>query len=106
MRFVTVNLSCVQREMERECAAATRLALDPHEAGVAAHDVVDDGEAEAGALRTGSGVGLDAVELAEDLALQPGRHADAAVGDANHSVGAFAVDSDSDLAVLRRILHR
>ena len=68
--------------MQRERAAAAGLAVDAHEAAVAAHHVVDDREAEAGALRAGSRVGLNPIELAEDLALQPRRNADAAVGHA------------------------
>ena len=65
--------------MERERAAAARLAVDAHEAAVTAHHVIDDGEPEAGALRTRPGVGLDAVELPEDLALQARRDADAVI---------------------------
>src|SRR6185369_7846352 len=106
MRFVTVNLSCVEREMERERAAAPGLAVDPHEAAMSAHDVVDDGEPEAGALRSRSGVGLHTIELAEDLALQPQRHADAAVGNPYDAVASVAIDVDGDFAMLGRILHR
>src|SRR5579864_2643200 len=71
IRFVTVGLSCVQREMKREGAAAPRLALHAHEPAVAAHHVVDDREPEPGALRARAGVGLHAEELPEDLPLQP-----------------------------------
>src|SRR5258706_9296949 len=98
MRFVTVNLSCVQREMERERAAGARLAGHAHEAGMAAHHVIDDSETETGALRPGPGVGLDPVKLAEDLALQARRHADAAIGDADDAVAVLTVDGDHDLA--------
>src|SRR4030081_1713900 len=100
MRFVTVNLSSVQREMERERAAATRLAVDAPEAGMAAHDVIDDREPEAGALRPRPRVGLDAVELAEDLALQPRRDANAAIGDPHHAVAVLTIDVAGHLAVL------
>ena len=80
--------------MERERAAAAGLAVDAHEAAVAAHHVIDDREPEAGALRARPGVGLDAIELAEDLALQPRRDADAAIGDADDAVAVLAIDLD------------
>ena len=67
--------------MERERTAAAGLAFDANEAAMTAHDVIDDGEPEPGALRTGTGVGLDAVELAEDLALQPRGNPNAPVRD-------------------------
>src|SRR5438046_7978608 len=66
MRFVTVGLSCMQREVERERAAAPGLAVDAHEAVVAAHHVIDDREPEARALRARAGVGLNPEELRAD----------------------------------------
>ena len=60
----------MQREMERERTAASRLAVDAHEAAMAAHHVVDDGEAEPGALRARSGIGLNPEEFSEYLALE------------------------------------
>src|SRR5439155_23472717 len=103
IRFVTVEFSCKQREQQREGAAASRLALDAHAAAVAPHHVIDDREPEAGALRTGAGVGLNPVELAEDFSLQPARNADAAVGHADGAVAAGLLHLDGDLAVVRRI---
>src|ERR1700704_2019988 len=104
MRFVTVNLSSVQRKMERERAAATRLALDAHETAVAAHDMVDARQPETRPLWTRPGIGLDAIELPEDLPLEPWRDADAAVGDAHDAIAAFGIDRNRDLAVLGRVL--
>src|SRR4029078_7178889 len=106
MRFVTVGLSCMQREVEREGAAAPGLAVDAHEAAVAAHHVVDNREAEAGALRAGPGIGLNPEELREDLALEARRNADAAIAHADDAEAADTRNLDLDLAVLRRILHR
>src|SRR5262245_20552402 len=103
MRFVTVGLSCIQREVKRERAAASGLAVDAHEAVVAPHHVVDDGEPEARALRARAGVGLNPEELREDLALEPRRDADAAVANADDAEVAGARDLDLDLAVLRRV---
>src|SRR3954468_1929054 len=103
MRFVTVNLSSVQREMKRERTAAARLALDADESAMAAHDMVDDRQPETGALRTRAGIGLDAIELPEDLALEPRRDADASVGDAHDAITVFGIDRDRDLPVLRRV---
>ena len=57
--------------MERKRTAASRLALDAHEPVVATHHVIDNGEPEAGSLWAGTGVGLNPVELAEDLTLKP-----------------------------------
>src|SRR4249920_3337958 len=106
MRFVTVSLSCLQREMERERAAAARLAFDANEAAMTAHHVIDDGKAQAGPLWTRPGVGLDAVELPEDFTLQARRDADAVIGNPDHAVSGFAIDLDQNLAMLWRILHR
>src|SRR5262249_12860864 len=106
MRFVTVGLSSVQREMQREGAPRARRAADAHQTAVASHHVIDDREAEPGALRPRSGVGLHAVELAEDLAVQPRGNADAAIGHAHEAVTVLASDVDLDLAVVGRILHR
>src|SRR5262245_38493313 len=106
IRFVKGDVSCVEREMEGERAAAPRLAVDPHEAAVGPHHVVDDGEPEAGALRPGAGVGLDAIELLEDLALQARRDADAAIADVDDAVAVERADFDRDLTVLGRVLHR
>ena len=57
------------REVQRERAAPPGLALDAHEAAVAAHRVIDDRQAEAGALRPAAELALDAIELAEDASL-------------------------------------
>src|SRR5204863_3287944 len=62
IRFVTVGLTRVQREMEGERASAPGFALHLHEPAVAAHDVIDNRKAEAGALWTGPGIGLNPVE--------------------------------------------
>src|ERR1700752_2667163 len=105
MRFVTVGLSCMQREMERERTAASRLAVDAHEAAMAAHHVFDDGKPEAGALRARSGVGLDPEKLSEDLAREAHRDADPVVAHADDAVAVAAVDLDLDLAVLGRVFH-
>src|SRR2546430_7918773 len=99
MRFVTVGLSCMQREVERERAAAPGLAVDAHEAVVAAHHVIDDREPEARALRPRAGVGLNPEELREDPALETRRDADAAVAHADDAEAAGARDLDFDLAV-------
>src|SRR5437764_160553 len=64
IRLVTVPLS-VDRKMQREGAAAARLALHAYKPAERPHDVIDDRQAEAGALRPRAGVGLNAVELAE-----------------------------------------
>src|SRR3954465_4769243 len=90
MRLVTVGLSCIQREVQRESAAASRLAVDADEAAVPAHHMIDDGEPETGALRPGPGVGLNPEELAEDLPLHARRDADAVFADADdpEAVGA------------------
>src|SRR5215813_6740280 len=106
IRFVNVDVSCVEREMECKGTAASRLAVNLHEAAVRAHDVVDDRQPETGALRTGAGVGLDAVELLEDPALLPRRDADAAIADPHQPVAVGAVDLDHDFAMFRRVLHR
>src|SRR4051794_11953980 len=106
MRFVTVGLSCVQGEMEGKCAATSRLAVDAHEAVMAAHHVVHNRESEAGALWPRTGIGLNPVELPEDFTLESRRHADAAVAHSHDAVVADPIDLDADLAVLRRILHR
>src|SRR5256885_8964703 len=100
MRFVTVALSCVQGEVERERTAPARLAVDAHEAAVAPHHVIDDGKPEACALRAGSSIGLDPEEFIEDLALQPCRNTDPAVADAHQAVLVQAIHLDEDLAVL------
>ena len=78
------------REVQRERAAAVGLALDAHEAAVAAHGVIDDRQAEAGALRTAAQLALHAIELAEDAALLAPRDADAVIGDADHDVAVGA----------------
>src|SRR5690349_8089950 len=100
MRFVTVGLFCMQGEMERERAAATRLAVDAHEAAVAAHHVVDDRQPQPRSLRAGPGVGLDPEELSEDLPLEARRDADAAVAHADDAVAVGARDLDLDVAML------
>ena len=89
---VSWALSGVKREVQREGAAAAGIAFDPHEAAVAAHDVVDNREAEAGALRARPRIRLDPVELAEDLPLQPHRDLLRTYADADiHNVTAFLV---------------
>src|SRR3989442_14134997 len=98
MRFVTVGLSCLQREVERKRAAASRLAVDADEAAMAAHHVVDDGKPEAGALRPRAGVGLNPEELPEDFTLEPRRDADAVIADADDAVAVDAIDLDFDRA--------
>src|SRR6185437_7958918 len=102
IRFVTVALSCIQREVKRECTTAAGLAVDAHEPAMSAHHVFDDRQSEAGALRPRPGVGLDAVELAEDAALQPRGDADAAIADAYAAVAVDRVDVDEHVAVLGR----
>ena len=87
--------------MERERAAAPGLAVDPHEAAVSAHDVVDDGEPEAGALRPRSGVGLHPIELAEDTTMEPARKADTVIGYAHDAVLSVASDLHGDVLVVR-----
>src|SRR5437867_3124530 len=105
MRFVTVSLPCVERELQRERAAASRLAVHANGPAMPAHDVIDNGESEAGALRPGPGIGLDAEELAEDLALHPHGNADPAVADADDPEAVGAPDLDGDVAMLGRVLH-
>ena len=64
------------------------LALDPYEAAVASHRVIDDGQAEAAALRAAAQSAVDAVELAEDPLLLPPWDADAVVRDADRDMPA------------------
>src|SRR3989442_3156635 len=106
IRFVNVDVSSVEREVERKGTATSRLAVNPHEAAVGPHHVVDDGEPEAAALRSRPGIGLHAIELLENLALQARRDANAVVAHAHDAVAARRVDLDDDLAVLGRVLHR
>ena len=49
----------MKREMQGKRTATARLAVDPDEAVMRPHHVIDDGEAETGALRAAAGVGLD-----------------------------------------------
>ena len=81
-----------------------RFAAHPHEAAVAAHGVVDNGEAEARTLGTAAQFALHAVKLAEDAALFPSRDADAVVGHADLDVAAVALGPDLDALGLARIL--
>ncbi|HMF94838.1 MAG TPA: hypothetical protein VKE96_11110, partial [Vicinamibacterales bacterium] len=60
-----MGLSCMQREMQCEGAAASRLAVDADEAAMAAHHMIDDGQAEPRALRPGARIGLNPEELPE-----------------------------------------
>jgi hypothetical protein len=76
-----------------------RLAVDPH-AAMGAHHVVDDGEPEAGALRTGAGVGLDAIELLKDLALESRWNADAVITHVDDAEAVERADLDGNLALL------
>ena len=90
----------VDGEVERKRTAAARLAVDLHEAAERPHDVIDDGEAEAGALGARPGVGLHAVELAEDLALLTRRDPDPVVGHAHAPEALHAVHLHENMAVL------
>src|SRR4051812_22902481 len=101
MRLVTVGLSCIQGEVQREGAAASRLAVDADEAAVSAHHVVDNREPQAGPLRSRAGVGLNPEEFAEDLPLHPRRDADAVIADANDAVAVGARNLHLDVAALR-----
>src|SRR5207247_7890081 len=100
IRFVTVDLSCIKREVQGKRTAATRLAVNPDEAVVPPHHMVHDREPETGALRAAAGIGLDPEELLEDPPLQPRGNADAAVAHAHHAVPAIAGAFDDDFAVL------
>src|SRR5262245_9275732 len=106
MRFVTVALSCMEREVERERAADARHAVDAHEGVVAPHYVVDDRETQPGPMRSRARIGLNPKEFVEDLPLQTCRNSDPAVVHADDAVLIDLVDFDQDLAVFGRILHR
>ena len=53
-------------EMQRERTALVRFAVNPDEASVATHRVIDDGESEPRTLRTSAEPAVDAIELAEN----------------------------------------
>ena len=77
-------------EVQSERAAVRELAVNAHEAAVAAHRVVDDGEPEAAALRSAAQAAVNTIELAEDPLLLAPRDADAAVAHADADVTARA----------------
>jgi hypothetical protein len=87
----------MEREVERERAAAARLAVNAHEAVVAPHHVVDDRETQPGSMRSRARIGLNPKELVEDLPLQTCRNPDPAVVHADDAVLIDLVDFDQDL---------
>src|ERR1051325_3187649 len=88
-----------QRQLDDEAAAVAGLALDAQVAAVAAHDLVADPEAGAGAA-AGE---LGRVEGPEDALLLGARDAGAAVGDAGD--GAVALGRDRPLEAAAALAH-
>src|ERR1039457_3278556 len=96
----------VRRKLHAEDASASELALDLDRAALELHDVLDDGEAEAGSrprLRTGP---VDLIEALEDAVLLRPRNARTLIGDRENRGSNRRHRAESDDASVRGKLDR